>query len=68
MSKPITSAKPACPDTAASPTTPPAGPDSTASLPRKRAAAVRPPDDCMNSTRASSQPGTLRSSAVSRPT
>ena len=33
------------------PTMPPAGPDRIESLPRKLAASVRPPLDCMNSSR-----------------
>ena len=32
------------------PTMPPAGPDKMESLPRKLAASVRPPLDCMNSS------------------
>lgn len=59
MSKPMTRSNPACPDVRAMPTTPPAGPDSTASLPRKCAASRSPPLDCMNISRTdSSSPAT----------
>ena len=46
--------------TRAAPTTPPAGPESSAFGPRKRAASVRPPDDCMKRSRA---PGSAAASA-----
>ena len=48
MSKPMTRLKPAEVAVRAMPTMPPAGPDRMESLPRKRAAAVSPPFDCMN--------------------
>ena len=48
MSKPMTREKPAWPAVRTMPTTPPAGPDRMASLPRNRSAAVNPPDDIMN--------------------
>ena len=48
MSKPMTRSKPAACAVAAMPTTPPAGPDRMASLPRKAEGLARPPDDCMN--------------------
>jgi hypothetical protein len=51
MSKPITLAKPAAPAVSTAPTTPPAGPDRIASLPRNNPADVSPPDDCMNRSR-----------------
>ena len=50
MSKPMTSLKPAVCAVLAMPTMPPAGPDTMESLPRKLAASVRPPLDCMNSS------------------
>ncbi len=50
MSKPMTRSKPAARAVSAMPTTPPAGPDRMASLPRKAFAAVSPPLDCMNSS------------------
>ena len=46
MSKPIS--RSSFDDAATMPTTPPAGPDRIASLPRKALASVRPPFDCMN--------------------
>ena len=52
MSKPMTRLKPALLPVSAIATTPPAGPDRIASLPAKRLAEVRPPDDVMNITRA----------------
>ncbi|MNI44136.1 hypothetical protein D3C73_984940 [compost metagenome] len=48
MSKPMTRSKPAALAVSAIATTPPAGPDRMASLPRKASAAVSPPEDCMN--------------------
>ena len=51
MSKPITLSKPASLAVSTMPTTPPAGPESSASLPWKRSAAVSPPDDIMNISR-----------------
>ena len=48
MSKPMILDCPAMALTRAAPTTPPAGPDSTASLPWNRPASVSPPEDCMN--------------------
>jgi hypothetical protein len=50
MSKPMTLVKPASLAVRAMPTMPPAGPDKMESLPRKPAASVRPPLDCMNSS------------------
>ena len=50
MSKPMTLVKPASAAVRAMPTMPPAGPDRMESLPRKLAASVRPPLDCMNSS------------------
>ena len=47
MSKPIAARAPAARATRAAPTTPPAGPESSARGPRKRAPSVSPPDDCM---------------------
>ncbi|MNW06547.1 hypothetical protein D3C71_2029750 [compost metagenome] len=52
MSKPMTRSKPAASPVFARPTTPPAGPERIASLPWNMSAAVRPPDDIMNMTRA----------------
>ena len=52
MSKPIALAKPALAAVRAIATTPPAGPERIASLPANSSAAVRPPDDIMNMTRA----------------
>ena len=52
MSKPIRFLKPASRPVSAMPTTPPAGPDRIASLPWNSSAAVRPPDDIMNISRA----------------
>ena len=52
MSKPMTREKPASRPVSANATTPPAGPERMASLPAKRSAAVRPPDDIMNISRA----------------
>ena len=52
MSKPIALAKPALAAVRAMATTPPAGPERIASLPANSSAAVRPPDDIMNITRA----------------
>ncbi len=60
MSKPMTSPKPALRAVSAIATTPPAGPERIASLPANSSAAVRPPDDIMNITRA---PVRLASSA-----
>lgn len=57
MSKPMTSWRLAAADIAAIPTIPPAGPERIASLPRKWWASVRPPEDCMNSSRT---PGSSR--------
>ena len=51
MSKPMIRSKPASAATLAMPTTPPAGPDRIASLPRKARASTRPPFDCMNRSR-----------------
>jgi len=48
MSKPMSLEKPAARPVSAMPTTPAAGPDKIASLPRNRSAAVSPPDDIMN--------------------
>ena len=53
MSKPISRSKPASLAVSTMPTTPPAGPDRTASLPRKAAASLRPPLDCMKNRRTS---------------
>ncbi len=50
MSNPMTLANPASAAVRAMPTMPPAGPDKMESLPRKLAASVRPPLDCMNSS------------------
>ncbi len=44
--------KPAARPVSAKPTTPPAGPERIASLPWNKEAAVRPPEDIMNMTRA----------------
>src|SRR5680860_1123549 len=51
MSKPITLPKPAACAVSTAPTTPPAGPDRIASLPRNRLAEVSPPEDCINKSR-----------------
>ena len=51
MSKPMTFSKPASFAVSTMPTTPPAGPDSSASLPWNMSAAVRPPEDIMNMRR-----------------
>ena len=77
MSKPITLPKPASFAVSTMPTTPPAGPDSSASLPWKRSAAVRPPDDIMNmrrtgwlwliSPRVGEMPGRAEGGNVERP-
>jgi hypothetical protein len=61
MSKPIARGWPAAAATRAAPTTPPAGPESSAAGPRKWAASVRPPDDCMKRSR---DPGSERASAA----
>ena len=61
MSKPITCRSPSAPASAAQATTPPAGPDSTASRPRNRDAGVRSPLDCMI---CSSEPGSSRISSA----
>ena len=53
MSKQITLSKPARRLTATAPTTPPAGPERIASLPRNSVASVRPPCDCMKRRRTS---------------
>ena len=53
MSKPTTRSNPAALAVRAMPTMPPAGPDSTASRPRKARASTSPPLDCMNSSRTS---------------
>ena len=47
MSKPITASNPAWRAVAAMPTIPPAGPDSTASLPWNPAEGASAPPDCM---------------------
>ena len=52
MSKPMRCLKPACRPVSAMPTTPPAGPDRMASLPWNSSAAVSPPEDIMNISRA----------------
>ncbi len=52
MSKPMTRLNPALSPVRAIATTPPAGPERTASFPANRFAEVRPPDDIMNMTRA----------------
>ena len=51
MSKPMSRENPAARPVSAMPTTPAAGPDRIASLPRNNSAAVRPPDDIMNMRR-----------------
>ena len=61
MSKPMTWLKPAWAAVRAMPTMPPAGPDKMESLPRKLAASVRPPLDCMNSSRT---PASSRATSV----
>ena len=48
MSKPMSRAKPASRPVSAMPTTPAAGPERIASLPRNSSAAVNPPEDIMN--------------------
>ena len=48
MSNPINLLKPASFAVLAIPTTPPAGPESIASLPAKKRASVSPPLDCIN--------------------
>ncbi len=53
MSKLITRSKPARSAVRAAATMPPAGPDRMASRPAKRAPSIRPPCDCMNSSRVS---------------
>ncbi len=65
MSNPITRSKPAAAAVRAMPTMPPAGPDRMESLPRKLAASVSPPLDCMNSSRT---PGGRDSSAATSST
>ena len=50
MSKPMVLVKPASAAVRAMPTIPPAGPDTMESFPRKPAASVSPPLDCMNSS------------------
>ena len=52
MSKPIAEAKPSSRATWAAPTAPPAGPESSATGPRKRSASVSPPVLCMKRSRA----------------
>jgi hypothetical protein len=64
MSKPTARVKPAAAATRAAPTTPPAGPDSSAVGPRKRSPSVRPPEDCM---KRSCEPGSARCSASTWP-
>ena len=56
MSKPMSREKPAARPVSAMPTTPAAGPDRIASLPRNNSAAVRPPEDIMNMRRVFSPP------------
>src|SRR5262245_36483231 len=56
MSKPITLAKPAARAVSTAPTTPPAGPDRIASLPRNSPAEVSPPEDCMKKSRDDAPP------------
>jgi hypothetical protein len=56
--------KPARAATAVAPTTPPAGPDSSAFGPRKRSASVSPPEDCMKRSSAS---GSVSRSAAAWP-
>ncbi len=58
MSKPSTAARSACRAVSATPTTPPAGPDSTASRPRNAPALARPPAEVM---KYSGVPATARS-------
>jgi hypothetical protein len=60
MSKPTARSKPAAAATRAAPTTPPAGPESSADGPRKRSPSLSPPDDCMKRRL---DPGSARSSA-----
>jgi hypothetical protein len=48
MSKPSTAAQPAAWAVRATPTTPPAGPETTASLPRKASARTSAPAEVMN--------------------
>ena len=54
MSKPSTAAAPACSAVLATPTTPPAGPETTASRPRKASARTRPPAEVMKNSGAPS--------------
>src|SRR6516162_5946683 len=56
ISKPISREKPAARPVSAMPTTPAAGPDRIASLPRNKSAAVSPPDDIINIRRGCSFP------------
>ena len=49
MSKPMTRLAPDISAVLAIPTIPPAGPDSVASLPWKRAPSISPPELCINS-------------------
>ena len=51
MSKPMILSYPALAVVRATPTTPPAGPETMQSLPWKSRASVRPPLDCMNMSR-----------------
>ncbi len=55
MSKPSTWDRPACSAVRATPTTPPAGPESTASRPRKASARTKPPAEVMNHSGAPSR-------------
>ncbi len=64
MSKPITRPKPASAAVSTMPTTPPAGPERIASLPRKCSAAVSPPEDIMNCSVGPGSPGGVAPSAA----
>ena len=61
MSKPRARSKPAAAATRAAPTTPPAGPESSACGARKRSAKVNPPEDCISRSR---EPGSASRSAA----
>ena len=50
MSKPSTAGAPAAAAVRATPTTPPAGPETTASLPRKASARTSPPAEVMKNS------------------
>jgi hypothetical protein len=61
MSKPMMRSNPAASAVRTTPTTPPAGPESTLSRPWNSCAEVRPPFDCMNISRAPGSSRAMRS-------